>query len=472
MGSSSDVPIESAFAAALDERRRNTDEGPLPHLLELQRRATEEVFVFALRWTTSKDPEERELGIDVVRELGPADTDGRRPFSDRAIPHLLAMLRAEDDPVIERRLLQAVAFNGATEALGEFLDRADHPDDGVRRTIAFLLPGLTDADAPDPDALDALARLTRDVDADVRYYSLYALVAEEGFTVDVTRAVGAARRLVDDPDPQVRDLARAHSGERVLTPFGPLALSLTTGSAALGVPTARSVLTSGARSARWEVAGGLTVETLVVPYAYENALLEHPRCSCWGVEWRLHATSDTAPITIAAHLPDSVAGSRGGGWHLATVEFENDNYHLAIGGPADDALDDELEAGLHAPSWRGQFASDAARAEVARQAPHGLTWHLPRLLAGESATTHVAVAWTVAGPAEAGDATAWAVDITRTRLREHAGIPTGSTQHSRHRRGPAPRRSQSAPDADPVVTSSASDDVPGSSAQLERGDRA
>lgn len=422
MNSLSDLPLATLVAAALEEARQDTGDAPTLHLLELHGRPTEDVLDLALRSTASADPDQRALGISILRELGPADETGRRPFSDRVVPHLLALLDATSHPATERSLLQALAFNGAHEALEQFLRRVDHPDDGVRVTVAFQLPGLTDPDRPSAEVLDALEHLTHDADADVRFYALYALVAEDGFGVDPARALRAARHLVGDPDDIVRDLARAHSAERIATPLGPLALSLTCGGVPLGVPSASSVLPSGARTARWDDIGGLTIDALVVPYSYGSDLLEHPRCTCWGIEWRLHARTDTGTIRVHAQLPDGMEGAHGGGRHLATTLFEDAEYALAVGGPEQDAFDDELAAGLQAPSWRGSFSGQAPPYYGTEPHPRGLGWLLPGLRAGESASTHVAVAWTSLGPEKADDATEWAVEVTRTSLRRDAGV--------------------------------------------------
>ncbi|MFS0699050.1 HEAT repeat domain-containing protein [Cellulomonas sp. 179-A 4D5 NHS] len=430
MDSLSDLPLATLVAAALEEARHGTSDAPPLHLLELHRRATDDVLDLALRSTASTDPDERDLGISILRELGPADAARRRPFSDRVVPRLLALLHATSDPATERSLLQALAFNGARESLEEFLRRVDHPDDGVRVTVAFQLPGLTDPDRPSAAVLDALEHLTHDADADVRFYALYALVAEDGFGVDPARALRAARHLVDDPDGVVRDLARAHSAERIATPLGPLALRLTCGGVPLGVPSASSVLPSGARTARWDDVGGLTIDVLVVPYSYDSVLLEHPRCTCWGIEWRLHARIDTGTIRVHAQLSDGMEGVRGGGWHLAATLFADPDHALAVGGPAHDAFDDELVAGLQAPSWRGSFSGQTPPSYGAEANLRGLGWLLPGLRAGESAATHVAVAWTRLGPEKADDATECAVDITRASLRRDAGVEApGAASH-------------------------------------------
>lgn len=421
----SELSLGTLVAAALEEARDDTADAPLPYLLELHRRPTEDVLDLALRALGSDDPDEYALGVSILRELGPADEAGRRPFSDRVVPHLLVQLDAASDPATERSLLQALVFNGASEALGRFLDRVDHPDDGVRTTVAFHLPGLTTPDRPTTEVLDALEHLARDADPDARYYALYALVAENGFDIDPERGLGAARRLVDDPDDGVRDLARAHSAERIATPLGPLAVALTCGGVPLAVPSATSVLPSGARTARWDDVGGLVVDALVVPYSYSGDLLEHPRCTCWGIEWRLHARADTGPVLLAAQLPDTAEGVPGGGWHVVTTEFEDADHALAVGGPGYDAFEDEIDAGLQPSSWRGSFGWQ--KPGGAQSEPRGLTCALPGLLAGESAATHIAVAWTRLGPEKAVDATGWAVDVTRAGLRQDAQIGSVGT---------------------------------------------
>ena len=72
-----------------------------PELLELHRRGTEEVLDLALRSTASDDPDERALGVSIVRELGPADENGRRQFSDHVVPNLLVLLDSARSHLLE-----------------------------------------------------------------------------------------------------------------------------------------------------------------------------------------------------------------------------------------------------------------------------------------------------------------------------------------------------------------------------------
>jgi hypothetical protein len=156
----------------------------------------------------SDDRDERALGVWILRELGPIGTEGRRPFSDRVVPRLRDLLARESDPRMERLLLQALAFNGAWEALPEFLARVAHPDDGVRETVAFQLPYVVGPAGAGEEVADAVLSLASDPDPDIRYYALHAVV-EEGVDIGIERRERLLGLLLDDPDEQVRSLARA-----------------------------------------------------------------------------------------------------------------------------------------------------------------------------------------------------------------------------------------------------------------------
>ena len=201
--------MEELLEAALAEIRVGSADTPAPYLLELQGRDTEEIFQRAVELSRSDDEDERDLGVMIVRELGPQDDTGRRPFSERAIPHLVRLLECADDPQWERILLQALAFNGARETLAQFTSRANHRDVGVRTTVAFQLPSVLNPVQPEESAIRALESLCHDADADVRYYALHALM-EEDLPVEPQRARDAVRHLMRDGDEQIRALARFH----------------------------------------------------------------------------------------------------------------------------------------------------------------------------------------------------------------------------------------------------------------------
>jgi HEAT repeat protein len=94
----------------------------------------------------------------------------------------------------------------AREALVEFTSRVNDPHVVTRRTVAFHLPSVIDEDNVDPAAAVALEILSRDPDADTRYFALHALI-EEGLDLERPWLEGIAARLVHDPDLLVRQLA-------------------------------------------------------------------------------------------------------------------------------------------------------------------------------------------------------------------------------------------------------------------------
>jgi hypothetical protein len=164
-----DKPLSDVVALVLADVKSDEGDGPVGHLVELQSRADEETLATALRLTHSADLDERALGILILRELGPYDSDGRRPYSAFAIPRLLDMLAEAPELAEECNVLRALAFNGAREALPVFLARSGHPDLAVRTTVAFQLPSVVDPSQVEAEALTALEQLAHDDDADVRY---------------------------------------------------------------------------------------------------------------------------------------------------------------------------------------------------------------------------------------------------------------------------------------------------------------
>lgn len=197
------------LVAAQLEVLHDDPESPDPHLVALHERPTREVFDAAARMLSSGDTAARELGVRILRELGPQGEAGRRPFSTQAVPLLVARLGEESEPGVLKWVVSALGYNGAREALGEVLRFVEHPHWRVRFHVAAALPALVDQERIEPHAVDALLRLCRDDEADTRYYALYALVDElEG--VGQEHIGQATTGLLNDPDEQIRSIARAH----------------------------------------------------------------------------------------------------------------------------------------------------------------------------------------------------------------------------------------------------------------------
>jgi HEAT repeat protein len=198
---------ERALACIGDE------EGSVSYLVELHRRGSREIFERAVASCSSADVNERMLAVRILRELG-----GSPPrFRVEAVPHLLAVLAVEPDPAARRWIISAIGYQHMSghnvprlsptkEVLSVVLSCASDDDLRVRFAVAAALHCLVDLDAPEPEAIETLIRLSADSDADTRWYALSALVDDFGCTGDDVRA--AVQRRVDDPDPGTRQAAR------------------------------------------------------------------------------------------------------------------------------------------------------------------------------------------------------------------------------------------------------------------------
>ena len=203
------MSIPALFAAARAEVAEDDRDGPFPYLVALHTRPTREVFDTAAHLLSDDDATARELGARVLRELGPSDDTGRRPFTAEAVPLLVHLLDHESEPRVLGWAISALGYNSAREALSEVLTFAAHSHCGVRFHVAAALPALVDPDQVEPAASEALQRLCRDQDADTRFYALYALV-EELPGVDQAQVNQALAHRLDDPDETIRSYARHH----------------------------------------------------------------------------------------------------------------------------------------------------------------------------------------------------------------------------------------------------------------------
>lgn len=204
------LPTADLLIAAQREVTQGEPDVPAPHLVALHLRATREVFDAAVGLLSDGDAAARELGVLILRELGPQDEEGRRPFSAEAVPVLLDRLATERDPRVLGWVISALGYNGAREALGEVVGLATHPHWRVRFHVAAALPALVDPDQIQPDAAEALLGLCRDDEAETRYYALYALL-DEVTGVDPEQRDRVLASFANDPDEQLRTMARTRS---------------------------------------------------------------------------------------------------------------------------------------------------------------------------------------------------------------------------------------------------------------------
>jgi HEAT repeat protein len=136
---------------------------------ELHRRGTQEVFERAAELCSASDARSRELGLDILAQLG----DQARPFLEDVL--LIAMPLADDsDAPVRKSALSALGHQWDVRALPTLLQHQFDPDATVRFTVAAAIPCVVSA-PPEPSAVAALLALTRDSDSDVRDWATFAI---------------------------------------------------------------------------------------------------------------------------------------------------------------------------------------------------------------------------------------------------------------------------------------------------------
>jgi HEAT repeat protein len=174
-------------------------------LLVIQRRGGRHEFEAGRRLTESTDHVDREIGVDLLAQLGAGD----RVFQDEVVSILIRLL---DDPDLDVIKAAAVGLGhrGDPRAIEHLVPLSRHPDERVRYGVTF---GLLTHD--DPRAISALLQLSADPDPDTRNWAMFGL----GTQIDTDTAAirDALARGVSDSDSEVRGealvgLARRHDG--------------------------------------------------------------------------------------------------------------------------------------------------------------------------------------------------------------------------------------------------------------------
>lgn len=216
---------DDLFAGALAEMDAGED-GPAPCLVALHGRPTRQVFERAASLLSREEPEERELGARILRDLGPYDSEGRRPFTAGTIDVILAEMPSEPDPWVLRWMISALGYHHARETLDLVLGYQARPEQPVRFAVAAALPSLADPDHTQDRVIEALLRLSEDDHAAVRWYASYALFHETAGVTDEQKILWATA-LVERGDAERREELR-HLGTTLDDPapalraaFGP-----------------------------------------------------------------------------------------------------------------------------------------------------------------------------------------------------------------------------------------------------------
>jgi HEAT repeat protein len=188
---------------------------------KLHQLGSKEVFAAASRLLSSRRAVERELGADVLGQLG---VNHSYPFKAASVPRLRRLIREDENPDVAAAALQALGHLGAWQALVGVGKMADHPDSCVRLALAQALAAPDD---PCPqEVIDLLVRLTTDRNGDVRDWACFALGTQCSADGTAIRDALAARiqdRRRDCREEAILGLARRRDPRAV----GPLLWALT-----------------------------------------------------------------------------------------------------------------------------------------------------------------------------------------------------------------------------------------------------
>ena len=216
------LPTDALLAGALERARSSRDsddEQRWLYVSALHGRPEERVLRTASDWCRSEDEAERELGVDVLAQLGHAGVDGRSLFAAERLAVVRERLGDESTAVLNSALvalghLATWGVDWPTELVAE---AADHTSAEVRLGVTHAL-GTGRCDTC-PRATEILCRLSADADRDVRNWATFGLGVMSDVDGDAVRE--ALRARLADPDDEVRGEALvglARRGDRATLP--------------------------------------------------------------------------------------------------------------------------------------------------------------------------------------------------------------------------------------------------------------
>jgi HEAT repeat protein len=158
---------------------------------QLQTLGSREVFDRAARLCQSRAVERRELGADILAQLG---YQTNKPFKTESLPILTALL-ADRSSAVVASAIHALGHLEAIELVPKLIPFADSDDRAVRFALATALPWLALHQKPrdrEP-AIQATIQLTADTDANVRNWATFGLGDQLGDDRPAIRDALAAR---------------------------------------------------------------------------------------------------------------------------------------------------------------------------------------------------------------------------------------------------------------------------------------
>ncbi|HAA29453.1 MAG TPA: hypothetical protein DCE56_19350 [Cyanobacteria bacterium UBA8553] len=189
------------------------DEGAVWETVEiLQFRGNSEVFEAAQKLCESNSPKERQLGVDLLGQLGIPD----KTFPDESLAILLKLLDIEKDSNVLYSIGIALGHIQDSRAIPPLAKFKNHPNSDVRFGVVI---GISCQE--NELAISTLLELSSDEDEEVRNWATFGLGSQiEADTVEIREAL--FQRLVEE-DHEIRGealvgLARRRD-ERVIEPL-------------------------------------------------------------------------------------------------------------------------------------------------------------------------------------------------------------------------------------------------------------
>lgn len=187
------VPVAQLISRAL-AIRDSEDDRRWELVREMQRRGDTTTFEAARMLCADAAPASRELGLDILAQLG--YTAGR-PFLEETLPIVFKLCSAHEPKPVLISAISGLGHLYDTRAQPHLLNLAQHSDEDIRFAVAQALPNVA-GDPPSPLVVDALTTLTRDPDADVRDWATFGLGSKVALDDEGIRETLFAR--IDDPD--------------------------------------------------------------------------------------------------------------------------------------------------------------------------------------------------------------------------------------------------------------------------------
>jgi HEAT repeat protein len=175
-------------------------------------RGTREVFESAHELCAAKRWRERELGADILGQLGSQDM----PFAEETLPILTDLLANDKNPNVLHAAASAMHNIKDARAIEPLLRLKNHLDADVRYAVVH---GLLERE--DKTAVNALIELSSDLDTDVRDWATFGLAQQ--IDADSPEIRQAFLSRLDDKNAEIRGEALVglalRRDERVVEPL-------------------------------------------------------------------------------------------------------------------------------------------------------------------------------------------------------------------------------------------------------------